>query len=182
MVMAFSVTACGRTKGDADKMGVQVKQPAETTKEETADMQGTQNTQDGQGSTESKSEEINAAQIEEDTGSFKIGMLADLGRKGKETGEELKNGDDGRNEEGKGHRPPRQGDGRAQKGHDAGADDVAEGHPHQIAEAQDPLQLCGRAACLVDLLHRGLPPSLCKPDKKRQGVLYPKYAPPSTGS
>ena len=43
-------------------------------------------------STESKSEEINAAQIEEDTGSFKIGMLADLGRKGKETGEELKNG------------------------------------------------------------------------------------------
>lgn len=92
MVMAFSVTACGKAKGDADKMGVQVEQPAETTKEEPADTQGTQNTQDAQGSTESNSEEIDAAQIEEDTGSFKIGMLANLSKKGKEMGEELKNG------------------------------------------------------------------------------------------
>lgn len=83
MVMAFSVTACGGQKEDTQKKGVQVEQPAGT--------QG--NSSDAQGSQAAEGEAAaSAEQIEKDTGSFKIGVLANLSKKGKEAGEEMKNG------------------------------------------------------------------------------------------
>lgn len=89
MVMAFSVTACGGAKDDADKKGVEIEQPADTVKEDQGAQEGVAGTE---ASTEENGDGVSAEQIAQDTGSFKIGVLADLSKKGKEAGEELKNG------------------------------------------------------------------------------------------